>query len=141
MDVEINKRLVKDTWDAFWRGDIDAGLANMAEDVTWFTPGTMALSGLKTGKDAIRQFRFNELDIFLELRRTVVGLYGDGNTVILEVRAEGRLSNGDPYENAGCVVWEVEDGKIKRVRQYVDTQKALAINALFNKPDAAADPR
>jgi hypothetical protein len=130
MDTEHNKLLVKNTWDAFWRGDIDAGLANMADDVTWFTPGTMALSGLKAGKDAIRQFRFSELDIFLELRRTVVGLYGDGNTVILEVRAEGRLRNGDPYENAGCVVWEVENGKIARVRQYVDTQKALAINAI-----------
>ena len=131
MDADSNKKLVKDTWDAFWRGDIAAGLANMSDDITWLTPGTMTLSGLRKGKDAIRQFRFTELDIFLELQRTVVGLYGDGDTVILEVKAEGRLRNGEPYENAGCVVWEVENGKIVRVRQYVDTQKALAINKLF----------
>jgi len=133
MDAERNKKLVKDTWEAFWRGDIDAGLANMSDDITWFTPGTMALSGLKRGKDAMRQFRFGEFDIFLELRRHVVGLHADGNTVILEVEAEGRLKNGEPYENAGCVIWEVDDGKITRVRQYVDTQKALAINALFKR--------
>jgi ketosteroid isomerase-like protein len=131
MNAERNKKLVKDTWDAFWRGDIEAGLENMSEDVTWLTPGTMKLSGLRKGKDAIRQFRFTELDLFLELNRTVVGLYGEGNTVILEVKAKGRLRNGEPYENAGCVVWELENDKIVRVRQYVDTQKALAINALF----------
>jgi ketosteroid isomerase-like protein len=131
MDVAENKKLVKDTWDAFWRGNIEAGVANMADDIAWFTPGAMAMSGWKRGKDEIRKFRFTELDIFLELNRNVIGLYGDGNTVILEVKAEGRLKNGEPYENAGCVVWEIENGKIARVRQYVDTYKAMAINALF----------
>jgi ketosteroid isomerase-like protein len=128
--VEANKRLVMDTWQAFWRGDIEAGVANMAEDISWFTPGANQLSGWKHGKDQIRKFRFGELDIFLELRREVVGLYGDGGTVVMEARAEGRLRNGEPYENAGCVVWEIEDGKIRRVRQYVDTLKAAAISAL-----------
>jgi len=133
MDVAANKKIVKDTWDAFWRGDVDAGVANMSDDIAWFTPGTNAMAGWKRGKDAIRQFRFNELGIFRELKREVVGMYGDGNTVIMEARATGWLKNGDPYENAGCVVWELENGKIVRVRQYVDTQKAMAISALFDK--------
>jgi ketosteroid isomerase-like protein len=133
MDSEKNKRIVKETWDAFWRGDIEAGVANMSDDITWLAPGSNKMSGLKVGKDAIRQFRFTELGVFRDLQRNVLGLYGDGDTVILEVKAEGHLRNGEPYENAGCVVWQLRDGKIAHVRQYVDTQKAMALNALFKE--------
>jgi uncharacterized protein len=133
MDSEKNKRIVKETWDAFWRGDVEAGVANMSDDITWLAPGSNKMSGLKVGKDAIRQFRFTELGVFRDLKRNVVGLYGDGDTVVLEVKAEGHLRNGEPYENAGCVVWQLRDGKIAHVRQYVDTQKAMALNQLFKE--------
>jgi uncharacterized protein len=128
MTSEINKRLVRETWQAFWRGDVEAGLLNMADDVTWFIPGNMKTSGLKRGKAEVGKFRHNNLDIFLELQRNVVGLYAEGATVVLEVAASGRLKNGNAYENAGCVVWEIENGKIQRVREYIDTAKAAAIN-------------
>jgi uncharacterized protein len=128
MTGAANKNLVRETWEAFWRGDIEAGLVNMADDVTWFIPGTMRTSGLKRGKAEVGKFRRNNLDLFIELQRKVVGLYADGATVILEVAASGRLKNGKVYENAGCVVWEIENGKIQRVREYVDTAKAAAVN-------------
>jgi ketosteroid isomerase-like protein len=128
-----NKKLVFDTWRAFWRGDVETGLANMTDDVSWFIPGAMKTSGLKDGKDAVRAFRQGNLNIFRENHHTVVGVYGDGNTVILELSAKAVLTNGQPYENAGVTVWEIEDGKIRRVREYVDTHKAMAVNALFAK--------
>jgi uncharacterized protein len=131
MDIERNKIIVKATWDAFWSGDVDKGLENMSEDIVWHAPGSGAMGGPKRGKAEIRKFRFTELDIFLELKRTVVGIYGDGNTVVMELKAEGKLRNGDPYENSGVVVYVLENDKITTVRQYVDTQKALAINKLF----------
>jgi uncharacterized protein len=131
MDTERNKRIVKATWDAFWSGEVDKGLENMSEDIIWQAPEGNAMGGPKRGKAEIRKFRFTELDVFLELRRTVVGIYGDGGTVVMELKAEGKLRNGEPYENAGCVVYDLENDKIVRVRQYVDTQKAMAINKLF----------
>jgi uncharacterized protein len=141
MDREKNKQIVKETWDAFWRGDIEAGVANMSDDITWLAPGSNKMSGLKVGKDAIRRFRFTELGVFRDLKRTVVGLYADGDTVILEVKADGHLRNGEPYENAGCVIWQLRGGKIAHVRQYVDTQKAMAINALFKEGADSATGR
>jgi uncharacterized protein len=131
MDTEQNKKIVKATWDAFWSGDVDKGLENMTEDVIWYTPGANVMSGAKHGKAEIRKFRFTELDVFQELRRSVVGIYGEGDTVVLELKAEGKLRNGEPYENSGVVVYQLENGKIARVRQYVDTQKAMALNKLF----------
>jgi ketosteroid isomerase-like protein len=100
----------------------------MSDDVTWLIPGNMKTSGVKRGKADVGRFRRQNLDIFAELKREIVGLYADGGTVILEVAASGRLKNGKAYENAGCVVWEIENGKIQRVREYLDTAKAEAIN-------------
>jgi len=126
-----NKKLVFDTWVLFWRGDVEGGLANMTDDVTWMVPGAMKTSGLKNGKDAVRKFRQNNLKIFTDIQTKVVGIYQDGNTVVMEMSSEATLWNGEPYENAGITVWEIERGKIRHVREYVDTQKAMAVNARF----------
>jgi ketosteroid isomerase-like protein len=137
--VSGNKKLVLDTWQAFHRGDVEAGLANMTQDVTWFAPGSGKLSGLKDGKDAVRRFRLGLRMPFAELHLNMRGLYADGDTVVMELSSRGRLSNGQPYENAGVTVWEIRDGKIAHVREYADTQKALALTAaLEHRPQSGA---
>jgi ketosteroid isomerase-like protein len=50
-------------------------------------------------------------------------VYADGDTVMIEMTNRGKLFNGRDYENEYCFVFEVEAGKIRRVREYVDTQK------------------
>ncbi len=135
-----NKKLVFDTWQLFWRGKIEEGLVNMTNDVTWHVPGAMKTSGLKDGKDAVRNFRKSNLNIFAEQHHTVVGIYGDGNVVVMEMSSKGRLRNGVEYENSGVTVWEVENGKVRRVREYVDTYKAMQVNAVVADPAPAAKP-
>ena len=68
---EANKSLVYDTWQAFWRGDIEAGLANFADDATWLVPGRLKASGIKRGKEEIRRFRESNLTVFAALDRKV----------------------------------------------------------------------
>jgi ketosteroid isomerase-like protein len=103
----------------------------MSEDVTWVIPGTLKTSGVKQGKAEVGRLRRQNLDVFVELDRKIVGLYADGNTVIIEAEAKGRLKNGNVYDNAGCSVWEIKDGKICSVREYVDTMKAAALSELY----------
>ena len=128
MSGEANKKLVRDAWDAFWRGDIEAGLTCFADDASWVVPGPMKTSGVKRGKEEIRRFRHGNLNIFAELDRKLVGIYADGDCVILESAVAGRLKNGRPYENAGCAVWEIRNGKVRQVREYLDTARAKAVN-------------
>ena len=90
MSGESNKKLVHEAWEAFWRGDIEAGLACFADDATWTVPGLMKTSGVKRGKDEIRRFREGILNIFSELDRRLVGLYASGDFVILEAAVRGR---------------------------------------------------
>src|SRR5207245_981446 len=111
--LQGNKQIVLETWLAFQHGDVEAGLANMTEDVTWLAPGANGLSGLKDGKDALRKFRRGELKLFTDLHHKVVGIYGDGNTVVMELSSWGHIINGQPYDNAGVTVWDFEGSKIK----------------------------
>jgi hypothetical protein len=126
-----NKRIAWETLRAFLQGAHEAGMANLADDITWLIPGSMKTSGLLEGKDAVRKFQESvKKAIFRDLERTIAGIYGDGDIVVSEQSAKGHLRNGEPYENASCFVWEFQDGKVKHIREYTDTQKAMAVDAV-----------
>lgn len=128
MSAEANKELVKKTWTAFAKGDIKTAFANMDDNVSWLVPGNTEVSGLHRGKDAILKFMSGVGAVFPEgLQSEVKRAYADGDTVILELTNRGKVSNGKFYENEYCFVFELENGKIRRIREYVDTQKAKEI--------------
>ena len=126
MSVEANKQMVTSTWQAFVKGDLKTAFANMSDEVSWLIPGNLNdLSGLHKGKSAILEFARNAARTFPNgLQSQINRVYGDGDTVAIELTNRGKLANGRDYENEYCVVCELEGGKIRRVREYVDTQKA-----------------
>jgi ketosteroid isomerase-like protein len=125
MGAEQNKELVTKTWQAFARGDVDATLNNIANDVSWTVPGNLPhISGVKQGKDAIVAFMKGLSRAFPEgLKTEIRKIYADADTVILELTNRGKVANGKFYENEYCFVFEVGGGKIRRIREYVDTQR------------------
>jgi uncharacterized protein len=129
MTAEEKKELVTRTWAAFGKGDIKAAFANMSDNVSWLVPGnTPGVSGLKRGKDEILKFMSGVGDIFPEgLQSEIRKAHCDGDTVIVELTNRGKVRNGKQYENEYCFVFELEDGKIRRIREYADTQKARDI--------------
>jgi ketosteroid isomerase-like protein len=131
MSVEQNKELVTKTWNAFVKGDIKTAFANMSDEISWLIPGAIPnLSGLKKGKAGIIDFARNAAKIFPNgLACEIHRVYGDGDTVIMELTNRGKLANGKDYENEYCFVFEVENGKVRRVREYVDTQKVVTLTS------------
>jgi ketosteroid isomerase-like protein len=129
MSAEENKRLVVETWSALGKGQLDAAIANMSDNVRWLVPGNIpGVSGLKRGKEEILKFMAGVGQAFPEgLQSEIRRSYADGNTVILELVNRGKTANGRLYENDYCFVFELEAGKIRRIREYVDTQKAKEI--------------
>ena len=132
MSAEQNKEMVKATWTAFAKGDIKTAFGNMADNVSWLVPGNIAgVSGVKRGKDEILKFMGAFASKIPEgMHSEITRAYADGDTVILELTNKAKVSNGKSYENEYCFVFEIENGKIRRIREYVDTQKAKEI--LFN---------
>ena len=123
MTAEQNKELVTKTWRAFITGDLDTALANMSDEISWVIPGSLqGVSGLKRGKAAIREFGSGVKHAFpAGLTSEIAKVHASGdNTVIVELTNHGKAANGKDYRNEYCFVFEVENDKIRRVREYVD---------------------
>lgn len=129
MNNEQKKTLVTETWTAFGKGDLKTAFGNMSDNVSWVVPGTTPnVSGLKRGKDEILKFMSGVGSIFPEgLNSEIKKTFCDGDTVIIELTNRGKVSNGKSYENEYCFIFELEGDKIRRIREYVDTQKAKEI--------------
>ena len=127
MSAEQNAELVRQTWQDLLKGRIDAALANMSDEVSWLIPGNVPnVSGLKRGKEEVRKFVAGIGQAFpqglqTEIRKTHLA----GDSVILELTNRGKAFNGKDYENEYCFVFEVEGGKIRRIREYVDMHKVV----------------
>jgi ketosteroid isomerase-like protein len=129
MSAEQNKEMVKAAWNAVGKGDLKTAFGNMADNVSWLIPGNIpGVSGLKRGKDEIVKFMSSIGATLPEGMHTeITRAYADGDAVILEVTNKAKVSNGKSYENEYCFVFEIENGKIRRIREYTDTQKAKDI--------------
>jgi uncharacterized protein len=123
MTAEQNKELVTKTWQAFIKGDVDTALSNMSDEISWVIPGNLqGVSGLKRGKQAIREFGSNVGRTFPQgLNSEIRKVHAAGDdTVIVELTNHGKAANGKDYRNEYCFIFELEGGKIRRVREYVD---------------------
>ena len=131
MDSETNKQLVAQAWREFATRDPDRVRAVFTPDAEWLAPArnatALALDGTHhlVGRERIVRFLTSEFgtvfvaDVSIDFR----GVYADGDTVIVEERTRATLAHGGHYDNDYCFVIELEDGRIRRVREYMDTQR------------------
>lgn len=130
MSVTSNKELVTNFWDAFSKGDVKTAFASLSDDVSWLIPGNLPnFSGLRKGKAGILDLARSATQRFPNgVKSTLRRIYCDGDTVLIEMTNSGTLFNGRDYENEYCFVFEIESGKIRRVREYLDTHKLVELS-------------
>lgn len=128
MGSDGNRELVSNTWDALVRGDVKSAFAGMSDAVTWTIPGSLdGLSGVKSGKQEIVGFLRQVAKIFPGgLTSEVRHIYSDGDVVIIEMTNRGTTATHRAYVNDYCFVFEVERGRIRAIREYVDMQRVAA---------------
>jgi len=126
MDRDQKKQLVLDTWQAIAVGDVKAAFANLSDDIRWKIPGSLAqLSGVKNGKGEVLEFLRAASKIFPPaMRSEILTTFVDGDSVIVEMVNRSETARGHPYENEYCFIFQLADGKIREIREYVDTQRA-----------------
>ena len=123
-----NVKLMKDLYDAFGRGDVPAVLGAMSPTIQWhqaegnpYNPSGQPW----VGPDAVMNNLFMRLgaewDGFTVHPRA---FHGAGDSVIVEARYSGTFKpTGKSMDTQVCHVWDVNDGKVTRFQQYVDTAK------------------
>ena len=123
-----NVKVLKSLYDAFGRGDIPTVLGLMSPGIKWYEAESNPYrpSGEAwVGPDAILNNLFArmgaEWDGFSIHTRS---FYGAGDSVIVEGRYSGTdKPTGKSNDVQVCHVWDVNDGQVTRVQQYVDTAK------------------
>jgi uncharacterized protein len=94
-------------------------------DAVWIIPGTLPLSGVFDGRDAIfDKYLGQHTDDFETVTSTVLRTIAEPGVVVVEYHATGRTRKGRDYDTIYYYVVDVVDGLITKVRQALDTQYA-----------------
>jgi ketosteroid isomerase-like protein len=123
-----NVSVLKSLYEAFGRGDVPSVLGAMSPGIQWHQAESNPYrpNGEPwTGPDAVLNNLFvklgSEWDGFAVHPRT---FHDAGNCVLVEARYSGTYkATGKSMDTQVCHVWDVEDGKLTRFQQYVDTAK------------------
>jgi ketosteroid isomerase-like protein len=124
--------IVQNAWKAFASHDADQISAVFTDDAEWLAPAgnatAIALDGPShlVGKEAIVRFLADDFSRLFARDVTVKfhGFLTDGERVVVEETMTATLANGNHYANDYCFVFELQDGLIHRVREYMDTARA-----------------
>lgn len=127
MTSDQSRQLVLDAWAAFASQDPAQAARFFAEDAEWIAPARNATAvaldapSHMTGRDMIARFATQGFRrLFREAAVEFLGVYADGDTVVVEERMRA-IANGRPYDNTYCFVFKLVEGRIKQVREYMDT--------------------
>ncbi|HSV50787.1 MAG TPA: nuclear transport factor 2 family protein [Burkholderiaceae bacterium] len=137
------KETVKSLYAAYAAGD-PARIADLLhENVVWVAPAgnaTQVALGLGSPDDAgapsgandlgrreIVQFMaYNFARLFSSVKNEFRSMISEGDLVVAEHRLSAVLPNGRNYVNDYCFAYEVREGKIRRIREYMDTRGGWA---------------
>lgn len=123
--TDENKKLVLKFMELFSANDLENGLAMMSDDATWWVGGKKEMFPLagKMTKTEFRALLDNMFGLLPEgLKLIPKSLIAEGDKVAVECKSYGPSTRGGRvYENEYHFLFEVRDGKIQAVREYLDT--------------------
>jgi hypothetical protein len=143
MSALENKKLMQEIFAAAGNPDSAARdralfIATLADDATWTVTGQYSWSRTFKGRGSI----LNDLHGHVRSRladrtRTLAHRFiADGDHVVVEAKGDNLTKEGVRYDNDYCLVFRLEGGKIKEIREYCDS--VLTERALGRFPEGAA---
>ncbi|MDT8757755.1 nuclear transport factor 2 family protein [Sphingomonas psychrotolerans] len=126
MDI---KRTAADVWSAFASRDAAAIHEVLTDDVEWIAPKgnstavALGVTDHMIGKEAISSFLLNDMRRLFSngLKIEPISVTAEGNRIVFEQTHTAILANGTAYMNDYVFIFEMVDGKVRRIREYMDT--------------------
>ena len=124
MGAAENKKLMRDMFAELGKGNGDAFLGNMADDIEFTIIGSTKYSGTFKGKKDLVEKLLGPLNAQLEGGITITpeNFIADGDTVAMQAKGKSTTKSGKSYDNTYCQVFTFKDGKVQRVTEYLDTE-------------------
>lgn len=136
---ETNKALVTQLFDALNTGNVDAAVAIYAPEGCVQTMGSTLISG-ESGFDQIPRAINNIFSVFPDgLRFTINGMVAEGDKVAVEAVSQGEHISGQSYENDYHFLFEFRDGKLLRLKEYMDTEHVTDVLCGGQRPPFGVD--
>ena len=123
MSAEANKKLVQQIYaDSASRGGTTFA-DHLADDASWIVTGQYSWSHEFRGREAILDGLMGHFRSLFTVRpRTVAfNFIADGDFVAVEARGDNVTRDGLRYDNQYCMVFRIENGKIKQIKEYCDS--------------------
>jgi ketosteroid isomerase-like protein len=122
---EQSVEVVKRAYAAFAEGDVPAVLGVFADDIEWHEAEGMPYGGVYRGGEAVLQNVFGPISQDVEgFAVTPKEFMAAGDTVAVVVSYTGTgKATGKPLDLPIVHVWDIQDGKAVRFRQFADTVK------------------
>ena len=127
MSIEKNIQTVKDFFAAIGRGDREALLALVAEDIEWIIPGEdWPLAGTHCGHAGLAEVLQKASDEVETTYPEPPEFVAQGDRVVVIGVATGKIkATNRAFTDDWVFAITVQNGKVTKIREYVDTQ-ALA---------------
>jgi ketosteroid isomerase-like protein len=133
MSTQENKRIIAEIFDGFSRRDGAMFAERLADNASWVVTGSNSWSHRFKGKDAIYNQLFSQVRSQLtdRMRSIAQRVIAEDDLVVVEARGDNIAKSGARYDNHYCLVFQLADGKIVEVREYMDSALAEAILGPF----------
>ena len=123
MSAADNKKLVQQVYTDSANRSGTTFVDNLADDATWIVTGQYSWSHEFRGREAILDGLMGHFRSLFTVRpRTVAfNFIADGDFVAVEARGDNVTRDGLRYDNQYCMVFRIENGKIKQIKEYCDS--------------------
>jgi hypothetical protein len=123
MSAAENKKLMEDIFASVAVGERGVLVDSLADDVTMTVTGQYSWSQTFKGKPALLGSLYGHLRTLLaEPRRTIpIRFIADGDFVVVEAKGDMVTKAGVRYDNDYCLIYQLANGKIVEIREYLDS--------------------
>jgi uncharacterized protein (TIGR02246 family) len=130
---------MQQVFDELAAGNGQAFMDALADDARWTVSGSSPWSGTYEGKQAIVSELMRPLfsQFAGQYRARAIRILAEDDVVVVEARGEVMTKAGTPYNQAYCYVFQLEDGRVRELTEYLDTD---LVNHVLQSPDRDASP-
>lgn len=140
--AERNVQCVRDAYATFGRGDVEAALELTQPDIEIDERDALPGGRLYQGREGLREWLAELVERWSDLRIDIRQLEPSGNRVLatVSISAQG-ASTGASVTGESFHLWEVEDGRLRRLHVSYDRHAAHAAAGLAGPADAPAQAK
>jgi ketosteroid isomerase-like protein len=122
MSTADNKKLVQQIYTDRANRSGTTFADHLADDVCWIVTGQYSWSRFFEGREAVLNFMATFRSLFdIPPRVVAFNFIAEGDLVVVEAKGDSVTSKGVRYDNDYCMIWRIEDGRIKMIKEYCDS--------------------